>query len=195
MRTCVLTLFVMLAAPLSAQQNVPALPFESAPDFFKLPPDVNFGEVSGVAVDSKGNVYVFSRSNSAGGPAYAPTAAQLLEFDRNGGFVREIGRGNYAWSFAHTVRVDRDDNIWAVDKGSDMVVKFNQAGRITMVFGRRKESADDETGPWHPEPPLPPVDGMFRQPTDSRGTRGATSTSATATSTRAWRSTTGTATG
>jgi len=167
MRTFLLTVCVVLAAPLSAQQNVPALQFESAPDFFKLPPDLNFGEVSGVAVDSKGNVYVFSRSNSAYGPAYAPTAAQLLEFDRNGKFVREIGKGNYAWSFAHTVRIDRDDNVWAVDKGSDMVVKFNQAGRITMVFGRRKESADDETGPWeHPEPPLPHVDGLFRQPTD-----------------------------
>jgi len=167
MRTFLLTLFVTLAAPLSAQQNVPALQFESAADFFKLPPDLNFGEVSGVAVDSKGNVYVFSRSNSAGGPAYAPTAAQLLQFDRNGKFVREIGKGNYGWSFAHTVRVDRDDNIWAVDKGSDMVLKFNQAGRITMVFGRRKESADDETGPWeHPQPPLPHVDGLFRQPTD-----------------------------
>src|SRR5882762_1226320 len=27
----------------------------------------------------------------------------------------------YAWSFAHTVRVDKADNIWAADKGSDMV--------------------------------------------------------------------------
>ena len=71
------------------------------------------------------------------------------------------------WSFAHTVRIDKDDNIWAVDKGSDMVVKFNPAGRVMMVFGRRKESADEETGPWEqPDPPLPHVDGLFRQPTD-----------------------------
>jgi len=41
---------------------------------------------------------------------------------------REIGKGLYAWSEAHTVRIDKDDNIWAIDKGSDMVIKFNQAG-------------------------------------------------------------------
>jgi DNA-binding beta-propeller fold protein YncE len=65
------------------------------------------------------------------------------------------------------VRIDRDDNIWAVDKGSDMIIKFNRAGRVAMVFGRRRESADEDTKPWeHPDPPLPAVDGLFRQPTD-----------------------------
>ena len=114
---------------------------------------MNFGEVSGVAVNSKGHVFVFTRSNSAGGPAYAPAAAQLLEFGPKGEFIREIGKGIYGWSFAHTVRIDKDDNIWAVDKGSDMVIKFNPAGRVVEVFGRRKESADDEARPWeHPEP-------------------------------------------
>jgi streptogramin lyase len=160
-------LLVLVAAPSFGQDSVPQLPFESVPDFLKLPPGMNFGEVSGVAVNSKGHVFVFSRSNSAQGPAYAPSAAQLLEFGPKGEFVREIGKGLYGWSFAHTVRVDKDDNIWAVDKGSDMVIKFNQAGRVTQVFGRRKESADDETKPWeHVNPPLPPVDGLFRQPTD-----------------------------
>ncbi|OFW29278.1 MAG: 6-bladed beta-propeller [Acidobacteria bacterium RIFCSPLOWO2_02_FULL_65_29] len=167
MKKFLLAWFVLVAVPSLAQQNVPVIQFDSVPDFFKLPPGMNFGEVSGVAVDSKGHIYVFTRSNSANGPAYAPSAAQLLEFDTNGEFVREIGKGLYGWSFAHTVRVDRDDNIWAVDKGSDMVVKLNQSGRVTMVFGRRRESADDETGPWeHPEPPLPAVNGLFRQPTD-----------------------------
>jgi hypothetical protein len=65
------------------------------------------------------------------------------------------------------VRIDKDDNIWAVDKGSDMVIKFTPAGRIAEVYGRRKESADDEAKPWeHVTPPLPPIDGLFRQPTD-----------------------------
>src|SRR6267378_6663316 len=90
-----------------------------------LPQGMNFGEVPGVAVNSKGHMFVFTRSNSATGSAYAPAAAQLLEFDANGEFVREVGKGLYAWAFAHSVRVDKDDNIWAIDKGSDMIVKFN----------------------------------------------------------------------
>jgi hypothetical protein len=165
------TSFVLLLAPLSSfaqqkQTSAPDIPFDSVADFFKLPEGMNFGEVPGVAVDSKGRIYVFTRSNSAFGPAFGPTAAQLLEFGPKGEFIREIGKGLYGWSFAHAVRIDKDDNIWAIDKGSDMVIKFNQAGRVLMVFGRRKESADGAE-PWdHPTPPRPPVDGMFRQPTD-----------------------------
>lgn len=167
MRTYLFALFVLLAGPSFAQQRVPDIPFDSVPDFLKLPAGMNFGEVSGVAVNSRGHVFVFTRSNSAAGPAYAPAAAQLLEFGPKGEFLQEIGKGLYGWSFAHTVRIDRDDNIWAVDKGSDLVIKFNRAGRVVAVFGRRKESADEETAPWeHVEPPLPAVDGLFRQPTD-----------------------------
>ena len=167
MKTCLFALVVLMAAPLAAQQNVPDIPFESVPDFFKLPAGMNFGEVPGVAVDSRGNIYVFTRSNTATGPAYGPAAAQLLEFSPKGDFMREIGKGLYAWAEAHTVRIDRNDNIWAIDKGSDMIVMFNQAGRVKMVFGRRKESADEESKPWeHPNPPLAAVDGLFRQPTD-----------------------------
>ena len=154
------------AAALTAK-NAPEIQFDSVADFLKLPAGMNFGEVSGVAVNSKGHVFVFTRSNSAGGPAYAPTAAQLLEFGPKGEFVKEIGKGLYGWSFAHTVRVDKDDNVWAVDKGSDLVIKFNPAGRVVWVFGRRSESADDEAKAWeHPDPPLPAIDGRFRQPTD-----------------------------
>jgi hypothetical protein len=168
MKTFLFTLFALLLVPFAhAQQtSAPAIKFKSVPDFFKLPVGMNFGEVPGVAVDSKGNIYVFTRSNSANGPAYAAAAAQLFEFSPTGQYMREIGKGLYAWSEAHSVRIDKDDNIWAIDKGSDMIVKFNQAGRVVWVFGRKKEGADNAQ-PWgHPMPPLPPIDGMFRQPTD-----------------------------
>jgi DNA-binding beta-propeller fold protein YncE len=145
----------------------PQIPFDSVPNLLKLPKDLYLGEASGVAVNSKGHIFVFSRGSSANGPAYGATAAQLLEFDANGNYLREIGHNLYAWSFAHDVRVDKDDNIWALDKGSDMVVKFNPAGQVVMLFGRKQEAADESTGPLkHPMPPLPPIDGQFRQVTD-----------------------------
>jgi len=154
------------AAALFAQQAVPEIPFESVPNFLKLPPNLYLGEAAGVAVNSKGHIFVFSRGNTTG-PAYGASAAQLLEFDHNGNYVREIGKNLYAWSFAHAVRIDKDDNIWAIDKGSDMIVEFNPEGRVLMVFGRKKEAADENSGPWtHVSPPRPAVNGQFRQPTD-----------------------------
>ncbi len=147
------------------QQMPPEIPFDSVDNFFKLPAELYFGEGAGVAVNSKGHVFVFTRGNVSG-PAFGATAAMLLEFGPDGKYLREIGHNLYAWAYAHTVRVDRDDNIWAVDKGSDMVVKFNPEGRVSMVFGRKKE-ASDEAVPWtRVTPPRAPIDGQFRQPTD-----------------------------
>ena len=138
-----------LAVPASAQESVPQIPFESVPNFLKLPGDMNLGEAAGVAVNSKGNVFVYSRSGSSTGPAYGNAASQLLEFTPDGKFIREIGRNLYAWSFAHTVRIDKDDNIWATDKGSDMIIKFNDKdGKVAMVFGRKSESSDSTPIRW-----------------------------------------------
>ena len=157
---------MLLAGSAFAQQRAPEISFTSVPNYPNLPEGMNFGEVPGVAVNSNGHVFVFSRSNSATGPAFGAAAAQLFEFDQNGKFVREIGKGLYAWSEAHSVRIDRNDNIWAIDKGSNMVVRFNPQGRVVWVFGRKQEAADGAEPLGHPEPPLPPVDGNFRQPTD-----------------------------
>ena len=157
---------LLFATPAIAQQQPPEIRFQSVPDFLKLPPDLYLGEATGVAVNSKGHVFVFSRGSTTG-PAYAAASAQLLEFAPDGKFIREIGHHLNAWSFAHTVKVDRDDNIWVTDKGSDMVIKFNAEGRVALVFGRRQEASDEGTEPLkHVKPPLPPVDGMFRQVTD-----------------------------
>ncbi len=163
-------LFLLLALlgnqTLVAQQTVPEIPFESVPNLLKLPAGMYLGEASAVAVNSKGNIFVFSRGNTTG-PAYAAAASQLLEFGPDGRFIREIGKNLYGFAFAHGVRVDKNDNIWTVDKGTDMIVKFSPEGKVLMVFGRRQEASDEGTGPLkHPNPPLPPVDMQFRQPTD-----------------------------
>jgi hypothetical protein len=168
--------------------TVPELPFESVPDPLTLPPDVHFGEIAGVAINSKGHIFVFSRGNVTG-PAYMAQAAQLLEFDAKGKFVREVGKNNFALAYAHAVRIDKQDNIWIVDKGSNMIVKMNPQGRTLWVFGRRGESSHLDVPPDfasqfsgileragvaitrppnnNPRNPLPVHrDNVFNQPTD-----------------------------
>ena len=166
MRTWLISCVAMCFSALAYAQAVPEIPFDSVADPLKLPADMYFGEVAGIAVNSKKHIFVLSRGNTTG-PAYGAAAAQLLEFDANGRYLREIGHNLYAWSYAHAVRIDRDDNVWVADKGSDVVVRFDPQGRVTRVFGRKSEASDDSAHPLeHPKPPLPPVDGLFRQVTD-----------------------------
>jgi hypothetical protein len=161
-----LVAFAVCISSANAAQSAPEIKFDSAPDFFKLPVNMYLGEVSGVAINSKHHIFLLSRGNTTG-PAYGAAAAQLLEFDASGKFIREIGRNLYAWSFAHAVRVDRHDNIWVADKGSDIVVRFDPEGRVTRVFGRKAEASDEGAHPLeHVKPPLAAVDGLFRQVTD-----------------------------
>ena len=166
MKRFLILMFVAAGPVLAQQSSVPEIRYRSVPDFLHLPSDLYFGEVAGVAVNSKKHIFVFSRGNTIG-PAYGASAAQLLEFDADGKFLREIGHNLYGWSYAHSVKVDREDNIWVADKGSDVVVKFTPEGRVAMVFGRKQESSDEETGPLkHMQTPLPPQNGLFRQVTD-----------------------------
>lgn len=165
--THVLAALLALPGPVAvAQGPVPVIEYDSVPNLLKLPKDLYLGEATGVAVNSKGHIFVLSRGNTSG-PAFAAAAAQLLEFASDGRFIREIGKHLYAWSFGHSVRVDPHDNIWAVDKGSDMVVRFDPQGRVTMVFGRKPEASDENAVPHKREGPPPrQEDGRFRQPTD-----------------------------
>jgi hypothetical protein len=106
-----------------------------------LVPGYTMGETVGVDVDSKNNVYVYSRTNPQG-VARGGTAAMLWEFSPQGKFMREIGPNNYAKSFAHSVRIDKNDNVWQVDEGSGMIVKYSPAGVPLEQFGRTPEAID-----------------------------------------------------
>jgi len=150
--------------------NIPTIPFDSSTDFLKYSPDMNLGEVLGVAVNSKGHVVVLNHPGSAtSGPLYGNASTQLLEFDQNGKFVREIGKGVYGLGYSHSVRFDKYDNLWVVDKGTNAVVKFNPLGYVVMTLGRRPEGPDDPAESYYRggRGPAPAhVDGYFRQPTD-----------------------------
>ena len=101
MKRLLLAVFALLSPAALAQQpaqpTAPLIPYDSVPNFLKLPADLNMGEAAGVAVNSKGHIFIFHRGGSSHGPAFANTAAQLWEFDSDGRFVREVGKNLYAW--------------------------------------------------------------------------------------------------
>src|SRR5579859_825245 len=64
MRRWLFVLPLLVAPQALAQQAVPTINFESVPNPLKLPTNMYFGEVSGVAVNSKGHVFALSRGRS-----------------------------------------------------------------------------------------------------------------------------------
>ena len=124
---------LLFACSLCAQTEAPEIPYDSAPNFLKMPEHIHMGEAVGVATNSKGNVFVYTRTGSSnatmgGSRTFTHGGARLFEFSRSGAFVREIGQGLYAFLFAHAVRVDPQDNIWVIDEGSSMIEPAQPTG-------------------------------------------------------------------
>jgi DNA-binding beta-propeller fold protein YncE len=145
-RTLLLLLFV--TGSLLAQQrvmplpaSVPKMPYHPAPEFLKFPKHIYMSEGAGVEVDKQGNIYIFSRvEQDAGGHP-------LMVFDHDGNFIDWIGDGLWCFLYPHQLRFDREGNLWTVDDGSNMVVKFTFNGvdwRPALTLGRRSEPFADD---------------------------------------------------
>ena len=160
----------LLASLAPAQNAAPEIKFDSVASAIQLPAGLYLGEVAGVATNSKGDIFVYTRT---GHPTvtigtmrpFAHGGSRMFQFDRAGKYVREIGKDTYGFMTAAQVRVDPADNIWAVDEMSNMVMKFDPEGRVAMLLGRKAES---EIIP----PRVPGGDGagqatdLFNRPTD-----------------------------
>ena len=148
-----LAVSVLALTPAAAQEQraAPALGFHVVDNFLKLPEHMNMAEVVGTALDSKGHVFVLNRGHQP-----------ILEFNADGSFMRTIGEG-IPTEGPHNVRVDPQDNLWYIDAGNNLVIKFDQQMHIQMVLGRRPE-------PWtymtHVIERAIPQPQNFYQPTD-----------------------------
>jgi hypothetical protein len=132
-------------ALLSAQFAIPEIQFDSVPEPLKFPDNIYLGEAAGVATNSKGDVFVYTRTGNptitiATARAVSHGGSRLFQFDRSGKFVREIGQGAYGLLQAQQVRVDRQDNVWIVDQMSTQVIKFDPNGRVQMILSRKPEA-------------------------------------------------------
>ena len=143
------------SAALFAQTAVPDIGFESNADLLRAPLDTFVGEVGGVGANSKGQIFVYTRT----GHPYATlgdnrtffrNGSRLFQFDATGKFVRELGQDVYGFNAAIGLRVDPQDNVWTIDAGANQVVKFDTEGRVALVLGRKPE-----TMPVRPAAPRP----------------------------------------
>ena len=131
MRLPILLFFLLLVGISASAQSTkpPDLGYKLVPDFLSLPAGANFVEVSGIALNSKGHIFVFNR-----GPK------PLMEFDGNGTFIRTLGDGIF--KTPHGLRVDAQDNLWISDIGFNVVLKLSPEGRVLMVLGRKDKAGE-----------------------------------------------------
>ena len=153
-------------------QIAPEIPFKAVDShWFKMPPEehnwnIDFGEVAAVTDNDQGHVFVLNR-NDVRGNVYGGNATQVLEFDEKGNFVREIGHNMYGFAYGHGIRVDKNGDIWVVDKGSDMVTKFDHVtGKKLLVLGRRAEASSAYWARGGDRAKQHPEEGGFAEPTD-----------------------------
>ena len=150
------------------EKNTPKLTVKE--EFLRLSvPGQTIGEAVGVAKNSKGNLFVFTRTGKTA-TVKGSAASMLFEFDPSLRYVKEWGPNNYAAGFAHTVRVDKDDNVWMVDEGANMIVKYRPDGSVALTLGRKEEPLDwlerfvEEGDHLEGTPNARP--GVFNRPTD-----------------------------
>jgi DNA-binding beta-propeller fold protein YncE len=136
---------------LVAQTSVPEISFDTNTDLLRTPNDIHVGEVAGVGTNSKGQIFVYTRS----GHPYATIGdnrtfyrggSRLFQFDQNGKFVRELGQDVYGFNNAIGLRIDPQDNVWTIDEGANQVVKFDTEGRVQLVLGRKPETIPVRAG-------------------------------------------------
>jgi sugar lactone lactonase YvrE len=126
-----------------ARATTPEIPYEIAPTPYRFPDGLYMGEGIGVSTNSKGHVFLFTRSGES----------RVFEFDQAGNFVKEFGKDSYGYGFAHAVHVDRYDNVWTVDEGSNLLIKYAPDGKLLMVIGKHPDPIDQlgkmpGTAPW-----------------------------------------------
>jgi hypothetical protein len=179
-----LQLFVMAAALaataalLSAQLSVPEIQFDSNPDLLKFPDNTYMGEAAGVGTNSKGDIFLYTRSGNpsmtlGSSRAVSHGGSRLFQFDRTGKFVREIGQGAYGLLQAQQLRVDPQDNVWIVDQQSTQVIKFDPNGRVQMILSRKPEALRVPALPLSPlATGVPVVQTAAEAPAGGRGGRG-----------------------
>jgi len=142
---------VAIGASLAAQNSAPDIAFDSNADLLKTPDNVYVGEIGGVGQNSKGQIFVYTRTGHpfatrGDNRTFLRGGSRLFVFDKTGKFERELGQDVYGFNAAIGLRVDPQDNVWTIDVAASQVVKFDPEGRVALVLGRKPEAINVRSG-------------------------------------------------
>jgi DNA-binding beta-propeller fold protein YncE len=103
--------------------------YEALGQWETLPPGWSFGEVAGVATDSRDRVYVFNRGDHP-----------VMVFDRDGQFLTSWGEGLF--QRAHGIFIGPDDAVYCTDDLDHTVRKFTTDGKPLLTLGSSGHPSD-----------------------------------------------------
>ena len=141
----------------------------------QLPKGRDLGGVSGVGVDSRGNVFVFHRNDRTWPvsnvlslqPIVLPT---VTVFDgRTGKILSEWGAKTFA--MPHGLTVDAHDNVWLTDVALQQVYEYSHDGHLLMTLGVRGVAGNDSDHFNRPTKVAVAPDGSFYVSDGYRNTR------------------------
>ena len=141
----------------AAQAQARSLPtFEVDKSWPKLPVQYKLGDVSAMASDAQGNIYVLHRPRTLKDPDFAMAAPPVVVFDTNGNFLRAWGGDGqgYEWpQREHGVYIDHKGMVWISGNNcptnglarlkpvaDDQLLKFTPEGRFILQIGHSNQS-------------------------------------------------------
>jgi DNA-binding beta-propeller fold protein YncE len=115
--------------------DAPASSYRVVEGWPVVPPGVAFGRALGVAVDSRGRVYVTHTADRGANNPTPIARPTIFVFDPDSGaLLAQLGAGLFR--YPHGISIDRDDAIWVTDSEANRVFKLDAAGRVLLTLGK-----------------------------------------------------------
>src|ERR1700683_4465065 len=134
-----LGLVVVLGMVCRAQERGDNAKFVVDPNWPKpLPGKWVIGQVSGVCVDAKDNVFIVNRNDMTDKEAeVAQQAPPYIEFDPDGNVVNSFGDWKVVPNITHGCVIDYENNFWTAGNGDGIIQKYSHDGKLLMQIGER----------------------------------------------------------